>query len=289
MGRTPFSQVLKNASVDIRKEYDRLYKMFHYSDFNTTSLREWCDIYFEKFDFRNTCISLNDFDETNNFHFDAEPEEFDIDYLISFCEYSYNLVYNLAVLHRDKSYQQSKNYLAQVEKVIENIGYMASKQGNVTDFVPKDQAAISVAEIIDPNLSYKVIEYNHHSMKGDLERKKAILLALADKLEAMRPKLQENKSVVESDLFYLFNNINIRHNNLDKNGKNYKEFVANMNDNELENWYDDAYQMSLLAFLELEYFERKDRIKKLKENMQNKGEIAGSPALAEAYQMGQKV
>ena len=47
-----------------------------------------------------------------------------------------------------------------------------------------------------------------------------------------------------------------------------------MNDNELENWYDDAYQMSLLAFLELEYFERKDRIKKLKENMQNKGVVA---------------
>lgn len=278
MGRTPFSQVLKNASVDIRKEYDRLYKMFHYSDFNTTSLREWCDIYFEKFDFRNTCISLNDFNETNNFHFDTAPEKFYIDDLISFCEYSYNLVHNLAALHNEKFYQQfcqqANNYLEQLEKVIENIGYVANKQDNVTDFVPKDQVAISVAEIIEPSLSYKVIEYNHHSMKGDLERKKAILLALADKLEAMRPKLQENKSVVESDLFYLFNNINIRHNNLDKNGKNYKEFVANMNDNELENWYDDAYQMSLLAFLELEYFERKDRIKKLKENMQNKGVVA---------------
>lgn len=261
MSRIPFSQVLKNAPVDIRKEYDRLYKMFHYSDFNTTSLREWCDIYFEKFDFRNTCISLNDFDETNNFHFDAEPEEFDIDYLISFCEYSYNLVYNLAVLHRDKSYQQSKNYLAQVEKVIENIGYMASKQGNVTDFVPKDQAAISVAEIIDPNLSYKVIEYNHHSMKGDLERKKAILLALADKLEPKKSELENIDKTLKSNLFFLLNHMNIRHNNVETDGK----FVANMNNEELENWYDETYQVCLLAFLELDNVERNVRIKELKE------------------------
>lgn len=57
---------------------------------------------------------------------------------------------------------------------------MANTQNGVMDFVPKDQAAISVAEIIDPSLSYRVIEYNHYSMKGDLKRKRDILLALED-------------------------------------------------------------------------------------------------------------
>ena len=37
-------------------------------------------------------------------------------------------------------------------KVVEAIGYMPNMKDGVTDFVPKDQAAISVAEIVDSNL-----------------------------------------------------------------------------------------------------------------------------------------
>ena len=261
MSRIPFSQVLKNASVDIRKEYDRLFKMFHFSEFGTSSLRRWCDICFKHFDFRDTCISLDDFDETHDFHFDENPQKFDINYLISFCEYSYNLVCQLAILHNEKFYKQSNAYLLQVVKVIEKMGYMANKQDNLTDFVPKDQAAISVAEIVDPNLSYKVIEYNHHSMKGDIERKKAILLALAEKLEPRKLELENIDNTLKSDLFFLLNCMNIRHNNVETDRK----FVTNMSNEELEKWYDETYQICLLAFLELDNLERKSRIKELKE------------------------
>ena len=241
------------SSVKSRTNLDK------YNGFN---LRTWCSAFFKQLPLHGRCISLDDFDSSNNIHFEKTPKDFDINYLIDFCEYSYNIAnYEIPKIFGCST----KNYLEQVEKVIEAVGYMAIQKDEVTDFVPKNQVVISVAEIVDPSLSHKVIEYNHHSMKGDLERKRAVLLVFADKLEAMRPKLQENKSAVESDLFYLFNNINIRHNNLDKNGKNYKEFVANMSDNELENWYDETYQMCLLAFLELEHLERKSRIKELKE------------------------
>ena len=262
MSRIPFSQVLKNAHVDIRKEYDRLYNMFYCGD---VTLKQFCENHFMEIPVRGRCTSLNDFDHTYNFNFQEYEGEIDYDYLISFCEYSYNLLNHF---EQKKSFVDLtvKNYLRQVEKVIEAIGYMANKKGNVTDFVPKDQAAISVAEIIDPNLSYKVIEYNHYSMKGDLERKKTILLALADKLEPMNKKdsdLEKIDKALKSDLFSLINNMNIRHNNVDKNGKAYKEFVANMSKDELENWYDEIYQMCLLAFLELEHLKRKACIKEL--------------------------
>ena len=59
--------------------------------------------------------------------------------------------------------------------------------------------------------------------------------------------------------------------NADQVGKNYIHFVADMKDGDIEQWYDDMYQMCLLAFLELDHLERKERVKKLKEDIQKNG------------------
>lgn len=66
-------------------------------------------------------------------------------------------------------------YLQQIFRVVEKTGYMYSqnKQG-ITIFIPKLPEAISVAEIVETEISYKVIEYNHHLLQGDIEGKKEI-------------------------------------------------------------------------------------------------------------------
>lgn len=278
MSRITFSQILQKAGTDIRREYDRLYSLFFLQPIpfygrKDITLRGILANSFLKYPFRGTCISLSDFDNYHGFHFEKEPNVFSIDYLVSFCEYSYNLVdYDTRINYQTRAMelnQATRFYLHQVKMVIEVIGYKENKQDGITDFVPKDQAAISVAEIIDPNLSYRVIEYNHHSMKGDLERKKAILLVLADKLEPQRPKLKQINASLESDLSLLLNNINVRHNNKEP-GKNYKPYVASMKDEDIEKWYDDLYQMILLAFLELDHLDRKGRIDQLEDNLKKK-------------------
>ena len=43
-----------------------------------------------------------------------------------------------------------------------------------------------------------------------------------------------------------------------------------MTEEEIEQWYDDTYQMCLLAFLELDHLDRKNRIDKLKSNLKSK-------------------
>lgn len=278
MQRIPFSQVLKNASIDLRREYDRLYSLFcvqkHQDEFgNTKTLKDCCAASFINLHFRGTCVSLDDFDDFYGYHFEKVPSDFDIDYLVSFCEYSYNL----AIYNQGGEYGMTmagafcspmQFYVQQVMRVIESIGYMENAQNGVFDFVPKDQAAISVAEIVDTGLSYKVIEYNHHSMKGNLEKKKEVLLALSEKLESERKRLKQIDSSLETDLFYLLNNMNIRHNNIDS-GKKQNPAVVSMSKDELEHWYDDTYQMCLLAFMELDHIERKERIKKIKPDNQN--------------------
>ncbi|MBR3299076.1 MAG: hypothetical protein IKI64_07725 [Clostridia bacterium] len=283
MSRIPFSQVLKNARIDLRREYDRLYAMFAVfknPGINGTSatIKECCESCFINMPFRGTCITLDDFDDVYDRHFEKSPRSVDMDYLVDFCEYSYNLVqysqgfsYDGAMQLVAYGYGQPLQfYMLQVMKVIETIGYMPINQDGITIFVPKDQTAISVSEIVDPSLSYRVIEYNHHSMKGDLERKKAVLHKLADALEPQRPKLKGINSKLEDAVFFLFNNANIRHNNSDPNGGYYNSTIAAMQQDELEKLYDDTYQLCLLAFLELDNVERKTKIQRLKEEIKGK-------------------
>lgn len=131
--------------------------------------------------------------------------------------------------------------------------------------VEKNPAATAVAEIIDENITDDVIQYNHYLLKGDIETKKKILLALGVKLEPKRNNLKEINKSLESNIFFMLNNLNIRHNNCDiSNEKNYKKYVANMSKETLEGYYDELYQMILLAFLLMDNVDRMKKIDELK-------------------------
>ena len=48
---------------------------------------------------------------------------------------------------------------------------------------------------------------------------------------------------LKNDISFMLNNFDIRHNN--RSGKNAKEYIANIPDDELEIWYDKAYQLMI--------------------------------------------
>ena len=238
--RRNFAQVLKEGKVDLKKEYSKLYDLFYGKDpRDGKSLADLISLNFEGFYFRGTCLDLGEFDEVHGFRFEEQPKIFDIDYLVSFCEYIYNFV--------------------------------CSEDG-FTIFVPKDNAAIAVSEseLIPEALSYKIIAYNHHSMKGNLESKRQTLLMFADLLEPKRDELETVDKKFASDLFYTFNNFNIRHNNVDPAGPKYKKPVGDLTKEQLESWYDEVYQMCLLAFMRLEHVPRKQEFDMLKDKIENK-------------------
>ncbi len=66
------------------------------------------------------------------------------------------------------------------------------------------------------------------------------------------------------NIFFMLNNLNVRHNNVNEKDKKYKAYTAHMNDEELEKWYDELYQMILLAILELEQIYRNRLVDELK-------------------------
>lgn len=279
--RRTFAQILKEAKIDIKSEYLKLHSLLYdrsiqVSNTNRISVYDELSERFTGFYFRGTCLTIDEFNDLHEFHFERDPVGFDVDYLVSFCEYIYNMLMAYQAAQGSFGYGFSpmmpmpiniQFFIMQINQVMEKIGYMQTNEDGATIFVEKSPAAIAVAEsdLIPDNLSYKLISYHHHAMKGDLERKKAILQQLAAILEAKRSDLKKADKALENDLFYIFNNLNIRHNNIDPQLKgNYKAYVAQMPNDELERWYDEAYQMCLLAFLQLENHDRKIEFNKLK-------------------------
>lgn len=258
MARKNFAQILKENRVDIQLEYERLFQMFYEKYNYKYSFYNVCNMYFHKLPFRKTCISLSDFEECHDLFFEECPREFNLDYFVTFSEYIYNLArYNMTFSINTQ--YDGIHLREQIDKVIELIGYMKAEEDGVEIFVPKSQSAIAVAEMLPANLSYKVIEYNHHSMKNDLERKRAILKLLADQLEDKKNDLKNVNKQLASDLFYMLNNLNIRHNNADK--------VKSINQSTLEEWYDYTYDLCLLAFMTLENKDHKQRILEIKKEL----------------------
>jgi hypothetical protein len=90
---------------------------------------------------------------------------------------------------------------------------------------------------------------------------------LANEVEPQRKELEKENQSLATDLFFMFNNMNLRHNNVEPKDKNYKPFIASMDNNTLESWYDEIYKMILLAKLLLDNVARTSNIKALKKNI----------------------
>ena len=282
--RRNFAQILKDAKIDIKVEYQKLYGMLYdrsiqVSNTNRISVYDELSTFFIAFHFRGTCLSLDEFNDLHGFHFENDPANFNIDHLISLCEYIENLLIAYQCVSLSYPYEYGNMptnlinvqfYLQQISQVIEKIGYMQAKQNDLTIFVEKDPAAIAVAEgeFIPESLSYRLISYNHYSMKGNLAEKKTTLLDLANLLEPQRTILERIDKTFSSDLFYTFNNFHIRRNNIDQLGTKYKKPVGDLSDEQLEYWYDEVYQMCLLAFMRLEHIDRKKKFDSLKSQIE---------------------
>ena len=278
--RRNFAQILKSGKVDYKKEYKKLYELLFITKVKnvrgiSSTLHEIFAQSFIWFYFRGICLSLKEFDEKYGFIFPGpESEDLKMDDLILLMEYFYNMLqgYNFAYAPNDDTRISTDALMSHIIQVCESIGYKKESEDDFTIFVEENTVATAVAEsdLIPDDLSYKLITYDHHSMRGNLEAKKAILIRLAGILEGQEQKLLRVNSSFKKDLFYIFNNFNIRHNNCNSQYKDYKPVIANMDKQELENWYDETYQMCLLAFMELEQADRKPKFDAIKAKIEKK-------------------
>ena len=156
----------------------------------------------------------------------------------------------------------------QYEKLCERLEYSLDKtnhelitldNGNRI-IVEKNVYASEVSQILsESNMqdAIKVLEYNHFANKGNIQRKKEILITLANYLEPLRKELNNSEELKEvfkvnnqkiiafEKLFEMYNNFGLRHNNA-------KQYHLDMTNDKLEQWYDDIYTSSLFVILSLD-------------------------------------
>ena len=253
--------------------------------YHSRTLFDYVDEYcFDEWACRGHCINVEDFTGALDFDELQRTATYDTDALLTLVE----LIYNFWILSHKKFSDNEKGHTLNwcgnyyhLKNVMDDV----LGQYNHTAFVDEDKDCVlvvedkaeitAVAEIMPTyELAFDVIKYNHRSLKGQIELKKKILLALGAELEPKRKQLRSLNSKLEDDIFYMLNNLNIRHNNRSKTDKNYKEYVAKMRKDRLEKWYDELYQMSLLAFLLLDNSKRAEDIKELRTKI-NGGQTNG--------------
>ncbi len=266
--RKTFADILKSSQFDITTEYYRLKKLFYeekcayrpFGQYTLCTLREIINTNFTKVSFRNNALSLDDFDKTNGFNFTEYKAKVEIEDFLIFCEYLINLINDIQGLLPESFFSLCDLIKEQINTCITKMNFMKIISEDKILYVPKDASAIAVAEIIeDDDLSYKTIFYNHHSLSGDIEGKKEILLKFANLYESRKSEAKGVCDKVSDNLSYAFNNFNIRHNNIDPSSPKFKDFFAKFSNDEVEELYNDTYQLCLEFFISLD---NKDKIKK---------------------------
>lgn len=207
-----------------------------------------------------SALGLQIFEEMD-WCYDEEKVILYLEYLCNMIWLCDNCVEELAFCKTTEKYVYLKENVLNIMESL-NCEMKVFRDDEKVIIVEKNVAATAVAEIVELDVAYEVIEYNHHLMKGDIGRKQKILKILADKVEPMRGELKKINKELESNVGYLLNKMNIRHNNVE--GKNAIEYVKNLTEEELEEWYDETYQMLLLCILEYDNIERNKKVADLK-------------------------
>ncbi len=266
--RKTFLEILEENNFNYQIEYERLRHLFYGAyrneGFAQLTLYSQINSNFLKIKFRKNALSLDDFDRANGYDFKRREIIINVDELISFCEYIINFINATSIDYPlSDLVELIKN---QVDAIMDTICYTSIKRKGLTIFVPKKPAAIEVAQVVNEETSYKVLSYNHYSLKGNLEEKRKVLEKFALHLEPHQSELQELNPTLKNIVFYAFNNLNIRHNNLDEtDAGHFNQKFSCFTDEEKEKLYDYVYNYCLEAFLELENEEGHKIIRDLKQ------------------------
>lgn len=258
--RRTFFDLLKDSEVDINRELQKLNNLFS----------EGCCYY------RGKLFSLHDLVSDNFAKYYKRREHFlslqellsaiyiecfyisEFDKYFIYSEMYLDLITMLDDLGNEDIERQKQVIKCQIEKVISSLGYkfivVDDRQIIVENNVFANEAAQAVTEFADIKEALSILEYNHFSNKGNIERKKEILIKIAALLEPWRKsleknnelkgvlKLNSNKVLALDKLFWMYNNCNIRHND-------NKQKLTNLSMEEIECWYDKIYTLSLFVIL----------------------------------------
>lgn len=262
-----------NNNYDIAHEIDKITELFNsnmvsYFDgsykrctttieiiFNSLILPNWKQ--------RGTLLSLDEMkDKLNIPECFEETPLWNIDDALNLLEIYDNIAY---LIHKklNTEYQLDNRFNLLIENIHILLDHLHYEHKIFEDeekviLIPKNPAATSVAEISDEETAMAILMYNHHTLKGDIEAKRKILYSIAKEYEPLLSKPIDGFKDYFIKATSMLNNLDIRHNN--KEGKHKNNLVINLENEELEKWYDELYQLLLFCVLIKDNIERKNNI-----------------------------
>lgn len=270
------------ATFDMAQEVSRLddiiRKRFSFVWYGMTNytLERYVDEYcFSDWESRGHFLDLSDFLNAISYTKILTSAKNNPEAFLTFIEIGYNLYYlaKKEFLQTDDSWECYDTYEMFPQIADDCLAHFNHKifyneeleQAIVVEDKPEVTAVVEIEE--DTDIAFEIVRYNHHALKGDISAKRAILLKIGSQLEPLRSQISACNKTLEKDIFFMLNNLNIRHNNCVPGDAKYKPFVASMDAETLENWYDELYQMILLAKLELANVKRMEQVETLKQNI----------------------
>ena len=274
---------IASENICIEDEIKRIVTMAEdeyilYANYSYIKLFKFVDEYcFKQWGYRGHFINVDDYLKALNYTDLKRTAPQNVDSMLTVIE----LIYNFWNLSQQEFYDNKKGYDLKwrgnyyhlrdvMDDILQQYNHVAyANEDNDCILVIEDKEEVTaVAEIVPSAMAFDIIKYNHRSLQGEIELKKSILISMGAELEPKRRELQSINKQLSEDIFFMLNNINVRHNNRSKKDKSkYKEYVAKMSKARLEKWYDELYQMMLLAFLLLDNVDRTANVKDLKEKI----------------------
>lgn len=264
--------------IDFQFEYEKIEEIILNENNGHQTIEKEIETDFQNWEHRGNYLSFLELREKLGFSYEynenwkliPEARITKMEEFILYCDMILNMFY---VLKKNREKIWLRSWPPYIKKIIDTIKYDLDKichkiyitEDEKVLIVQKDPTAIAVADIVERSLADSIIEYNHYLLKGDMKAKQSILKIIADALEPKRADLRQANRRIETDFFYMVNNMNVRHNNCDESSsKHYNEKFAKLSEKEKEEWYDEIYQEGLMAFLVLEQVERTKRIDEFK-------------------------
>lgn len=262
MVRRNFAEIMKEDNFDVSLEYQRLHHLFYEREdiLLHNTMEQAIDSIIMDIPIRKGALSLSGFEREHRLNFKSCTVCNDLDYLITFCEYCMNFCQHYEKYYDNVQalciYRKANPVIEQVRVIADKIHYKEILVDGHYIYVEENPAAVSASEILEGEVALETLRYNHHSMKGDLVAKRKMLVLMADWIEPKEKELADVNNRLKTNLFSNFNNFNIRHNNSDK--------TAHLTEAELEEIYDDTYQLWLLAVLTLDNRERQKKYEEMR-------------------------
>lgn len=211
---------------DINTEIDKLLflmKQTCIEDYSGDNVYDAANYEFKYWNNRGTFISVKNMADALELKLDPKmfiylEKNIDIKKQLIYLEYISNVIYLSDKYIAESMGESTTNYALLKENldiVLNHINYerkVLDEEEKVL-LCEKNASATAVAEILSDETSYDIIEYNHFLLKGDIKKKKSVLLKIIDRYSEIDSRINNYSSSIHDDIGFLINNLNLRHNN----------------------------------------------------------------------------